>query len=86
LLVVAVAEIVRIQPQQSRLLVTPTTPVFATEEAIAVKDNPSVYAAEESEVLKATVTTTDTDTWTFADVNNDTDDSDASVPEVDAHG
>lgn len=66
-------------------VVTPTTPVLATEEAIAVKDNPSVYAAEKSEVIKATVTTTDTDTWTFADVNNDTDDSDASVPEVDAH-
>ena len=67
-------------------VVTPTTPVLATEEAIAVKDNPSVYAAEKSEVIKATVTTTDTDTWTFADVNNDTDDSDAFVPEVDGHG
>lgn len=66
-------------------VVTPTTPVLATEEAIAVKDNPNVYAAEKSEVIKATVTTTDTDTWTFADVNNDTDDSDAFVPEVDAH-
>lgn len=66
-------------------VVTPTTPVLATEEAIAVKDNLSVYAAEKSEVIKATVTTTDTDTWTFADVNNDTNDSDASVPEVDAH-
>lgn len=66
-------------------IVTPTTPVLAIEEAAAVKDNPSVYAVEKNEVLTATVTTMDTNTWTFANVNGDIDDSDASVPEVDAH-
>ena len=63
----------------------PTTPVLAAEEAAAIKDDPAVYDVEKNQVLTATVTTTDTSTWTFADVNNDTDDSDAFVPEVDAH-
>ena len=65
---------------------TPTpTPVLDTQEAAAIKDDVAVYAVEKNQVLKATVTTTDTSTWTFADVNNDADDSDANVPEIDAH-
>lgn len=63
----------------------PVTSVFASEEAIAVKDNTAVYAVEKNQVLQATVTTTDTSTWTFTDVNNDTDDSDADTPEINAH-
>jgi spore coat protein H len=58
--------------------------VFATEEAVAVRDASAVYAVEEGRVLKASIVTTD-GAYTFADVNADTDDSDAIVPEIDAH-
>lgn len=54
------------------------------EESPYVKDDPTVYAVEEARVLSATVVTVD-GTYTFADVNADTDDSDAIVPEVAAH-
>lgn len=56
----------------------------AVEESPYVKDDPTVYAVEEARVLSATVVTVD-GTYTFADVNADTDDSDAIVPEVAAH-
>lgn len=71
----------------SNSVVTPATltPVLATDEALAIQDNPAVYAVEKNQVIKATIITTDTNTWTFADVNNDIDDSDDSVPEIDAH-
>ncbi len=58
--------------------------MLATEEAIAVRDDPAVYAVEQSRVLQATVVTYD-GTYTFADVNADVDDTDAVVPEVSAH-
>ena len=56
----------------------------AVEESPYVKDDPAIYAVEESRVLNATVVTVD-GTYTFADVNADVDDSDAIVPEVAAH-
>lgn len=67
------------------VVITPPVDILATEEANAIKDNTSVYAVEKNQVLTATVTTTDTSTWTFADVNDDTDDTDADTPEIDAH-
>lgn len=67
---------------------TPTnTPVFSVltaEEVAAVKDDPSTYTAEFDRVIDATVVTQD-GTYTFADVNADTDDTDANEPEINAH-
>ena len=64
--------------------ITPPVSVFATEEATAIKDDATVYALEDNKVIKATIVTKD-GTYTFADVNADIDDSDAIVPEIDAH-
>lgn len=67
--------------------VVPATPggsVFATDEAAAVKDDAAVYAVEENKVVKGSIVTMD-GAYTFADVNADIDDSDALVPEIDAH-
>lgn len=64
--------------------VVPGASVFAAEEAAAVKDIPAVYAVEENRVINASIVTTD-GAYTFADVNADEDDSDAIVPEIDAH-
>lgn len=63
---------------------TAAAPVLATVETDAVRDNPSVYAVEVERVIEADVVTMD-GTYTFADVNADIDDTDAVVPEVDAH-
>lgn len=63
---------------------TPATPVLASEEASAVKDDPAVYAVEDNKVIQASIITFD-GTYTFADVNADIDDTDAIVPEIDAH-
>lgn len=62
----------------------PVTPVLAASEATASRDSPSVYAVEVDRVIEASVVTLD-GTYTFADVNGDIDDTDAIVPEVDAH-
>ena len=50
----------------------------------AIKDDATVYAVEDNKVIKANIVTKD-GTYTFADVNADIDDSDAIVPEIDAH-
>lgn len=65
--------------------IVPVASVFADEEAVAVKDNAAVYAVEENKVIKAHIITKDSASYSFADVNADVDDSDASVPEIDAH-
>ncbi len=65
--------------------VVPVTSVFADEEAGAIKDDAAVYAVEANKVIKAHIITKDTATYSFADVNADIDDSDAIVPEIDAH-
>jgi spore coat protein H len=60
-------------------------------EAPEVKDEPSVYAVEQARVMDASVITTDIAATataaaiSFADVNADIDDTDAYVPEIDAH-
>jgi len=63
--------------------IVPSNSVFASEEAVAVKDNPAVYAVEENKVIKASIVTTD-GAYSFADVNAD-DGTALVAPEIDAH-
>ena len=63
--------------------IVPSNSVFASEEAVAVKDDPAVYAVEENKVIKASIVTTD-GAYTFKNVNED-DGTALVAPEIDAH-
>lgn len=65
--------------------VTPPASVFAADENAVLRDDPAVYAVEETaKVLQADITTRD-GIFTLAQVDADIDDTDAVTPEVEAH-